>query len=189
MGDIRRRQECWARSTVETSPLHQQQRCECERLVRPKNKENAPDSDLSWGVRLSSPPPKSAHKRQKGVPSGTIGQLAKLPVVANNHLPQLQPDDLSSAGRLTGLGELQLGKGIEITPALFFSAPRTWKYTGRTAWEQSSLLFADAKRHFVRASSQTRPHSTDHCADGKNKTSRSVGEQPNPIIVQTSPLH
>ena len=66
---------------VLTSPFHQQQSCECERLVRPQNKENAPDSDLSWGVRSSSPPPKSALNYQKVVPSSyAIRQLAKLPV-------------------------------------------------------------------------------------------------------------
>ena len=31
----------------------------------PPKKENAPDSDLSWGVRSSSPPPKATHNHQK----------------------------------------------------------------------------------------------------------------------------
>jgi hypothetical protein len=37
-------------------------------------------------------------------------------------------------------------------------------------------------------STQARPYSNEHCEDGKNKTSSSVGEQPNSMIVEKSPF-
>jgi hypothetical protein len=57
-----------------------------------QKKENAPDSDLSWGVLSSNPPPKVTHNHPEEYPAVSDSTTSKIASLADNYQPQLQPE-------------------------------------------------------------------------------------------------